>query len=319
MSSRRAIIVGHLGQDGRLLTRLLQDRGYGLVGVGRSRTDAFGSVSFTGEVRLDQPATIARAVRELVPDEIYYLAAHHASSEAQPALELREELLTGQAVNFEGVVHFLEAVRLHAPAARLFFASSSLVFGTSPERQPQDESTVFAADEPYGWQKALASHACRQYRRRYGTYASVGILYNHESAFRPPQFLSMKIVRAAVLASRGSTDGLVLGDLDVSVDWGYSPDYVEAFTRILALEEPSDFVIATGEPHTVRELATVAFSHVGLDWQRYVTVDSSLLSRRAATRVGDSSKLRRATGWRPSLSFEQMVRLLVDQVSSPGE
>ncbi len=286
-----------------------------MLGVARSVTEAIGDVPQAGTVVLDQPDTIARAVRAVRPDEIYYLAAHHSPSQATPVANLHGDLRAGHTTNVAGLLGFLEAVRLHAPRSRVFFASSSLVFGGSPVQQPQDESTPVAPDEPYGWQKALSAHACAEYRRRHRVHAAVGILYNHESELRAPQFLSAKIVHAAVRAGRGERGQLVLGDLDGAVDWGYAPDFVEAFTRILALEEPDDFVIATGTPHTVREFAALAFGHLGLDWQHHVTTDPALLARRPGARVGNSAKVRRATGWRPSVTFEQMVHLLVDQAA----
>ena len=313
--AQRAIVIGHRGQDGQLLTRLLCTRGYQVLGVDRGLTEALGGLPKASDVALDQPETVREAVRALQPREIYFLAAHHGSSEAGPPPDTYREALDGATVNLTAPLHFLDAIQRFSPASRMFFASSSLVFGSNPAQQPQDESSPIAPEEPYGWQKALTSHACTQYRRRFGTFASVGILYNHESSLRAPQFLSAKLVRAAVAAKKGQAQPLVLGNLDAVVDWGYAPDFVEAFTRVLALDDSGDFVIATGEPHTVRELAAIAFGHLGLDWQAHVTTDSSLLTRKAGARVGDASKLRKATGWKPSISFEQMVRSLVDEAA----
>ncbi|MHB8875239.1 MAG: GDP-mannose 4,6-dehydratase [Myxococcaceae bacterium] len=314
-ADRRAIVVGHRGQDGQLLTKLLLGRGYGVLGLDRGVTDALGGASYSGEVLLDQPQTVFEAVRAFGPTEVYYLAAHHVSSEGGPATDVYGDSLAGATVNITGPLHFLEALRRHAPKGRMFFASSSLIFGSSPAQQPQNESTPVAPDEPYGWQKALTGRACAGYRRLHGVFASVGILYNHESSLRPPQFLSMKLVHAAVRASRGATEKLVVGNLDAVVDWGFAGDYVDAFTRILALDTPDEFVVATGEAHTVRDFARIAFARVNLDWERYLTVDPGLLSRKAGARVGDSGKLRRATGWKPAISFEQLVQSLVDEAA----
>ncbi|QJX00481.1 GDP-mannose 4,6-dehydratase [Frigoriglobus tundricola] len=311
MSSRRAIVIGAGGQDGRLLTRLLLGRGYGVLAVSRSSVKAFGLAGSPNECNVSRPESVRHTVERLQPDEVYYLAAHHASAEQAPR-GVSEDYAAGWEVNVAGVLHVLEAVRRHSPAARFFFASSSLVFGQSPTHAPQDESTPAAPDEPYGLWKLLATHACRDYRKRYGTYASVGILYNHESVYRRPEFLSAKLVRAAVAAAKGVTDPVTVGDLDAAVDWGYAPDFVEAFTRILSLDCAGDFVVATGQAHTVREFASAAFGSLGLDWRVHVVEDPRILIRRPGKgRVGNPAKLRRLTGWEPTLSFNDMVAALV--------
>lgn len=298
-----------------MLVRRLLARGDSILGVDRGVTERLGEVTWRGELVLDRPQAVFEAVQGFQPNEIYYLAAQHSSSGDKLEADVYSDALASSNANVGGPLHFLEALRRHAPSGRMFFASSSLVFGSSPAQQPQTEATALAPDEPYGWQKALSGHACQQYRRRNGIFASVGFLYNHESSLRPRQFLSSKLVHAAVRASRGATEKVVVGNLDAVVDWGWAEDFVDAFIRVLALDEPDDFVIATGVPHTVRDFARIAFAHLNLDWQTYVTVDSSLLSRSIGLRVGDSRKLSMATGWRPSVSFEQMVRNLVDQAA----
>jgi GDPmannose 4,6-dehydratase len=317
LSSHRAIIVGHQGQDGRLLNLLLRRRGYDIVGVGRAGLDKWGDVPDLAPCFLDQPQSILDTVRSFQPHEIYYVAAHHASSQTQATVvDLHRDYQTGVTVNVCGLLHFLEAMRLHAPASRLFYASSSLIFGNDPRQTPQNETTPVAPEEPYGFLKCLAGEACKDYRRRHGEYASVGILFNHESHLRAPQFLSTKLVRAAVAASLGATEPLVVGNLDATVDWGYAPDYVDAFTRILALEQPDDFVVATGAAHSVRDFAAAAFGALELDWTKHVVQDVSVLARSRSGRVGDPSKLQRMTGWRPSLTFKDMVAALVKQAAA---
>lgn len=254
-------------------------------------------------------------VRRVQPQEIYYLAAHHASSQDRENDDLHRDYQLNLMVNVTGLLSCLEAIRAYSPQSRLFYASSSLIYGNQPRQSPQDESTQVAPEEPYGLCKALAGEMCKDYRRRHGVFASVGILFNHESCLRPFHYLSMKIIRAAVEASRGFMEPLIVGNLDAAVDWGYAPDYVDAFTRILALDAADDFVIATGITHTVRDFAAVAFGHLGLDWQQYVVENSTVLTRSRSGRVGDSSKLRRLTGWHPSLTFEEMVEKIVDQAS----
>lgn len=313
MSKRNAIIIGHEGQDGRLLTRLLLQRGYDLLGIGRSTLDHWGAMAYREEFRLDCSNSVCDLVRSLQPQELYYLAAHHASSQARQSEDLHEDYQLSLGVNVTGVLHFLEAIRCHSPQSRFFFASSSLIYGNRPQQSPQDETTQVAPEEPYGLCKALSGQMCRDYRARHRLFASVGILFNHESCLRPSQYLSTKIISAAVAASRGEIKPLVVGSLDAIVDWGYAPDYVDAFTRILALEAPGDFVVASGVAHTVRDFAATAFARVGLDWSKYVLQDPAVLTRSRSGRVGDPSKLRRITGWCPSLTFKEMVALLIDQ------
>ena len=316
MSSRRAVVVGHRGQDGHLLTELLRRRGYDVLGVGRDRTDVWGGVPAPDACRVDRPEAVFRAVDLWRPHEVYYLAAHHGPAEAGEA-DAYTGYLAELEVNVAGVLHFLEGVRRHSPSTRLFYASSSLVFGNWPDRSPQDETTPVAPEGAYALCKRLAAEACREYRERHGVFASVGILFNHESPLRPPRYLSAKIVRAAA-AARGSTGPLMLGDTRAVVDWGYAPDFVEAFTRILALDRPDDFVVATGEGHTVGDFAQAAFGRVGLDWRCYVVEDPGLLVRRGSGRVGDPAKLRRLTGWAPSETFAGMVAALVDDALGAG-
>ena len=318
MSKRLAIIVGHQGQDGRLLTELLISRGYGVLGVGRSSVETFGPIIATNPCRLDDASSISGAVADLEPDEVYYLAAHHASSETRDSGDLRAEYLASVAVNVTGLLHFLEAIRNHSPRTRLFYASTSLIFGNQPVQSPQTETTPRAPEEAYAILKLLGGNACREYRERHGVFASVGILFNHESRWRSPKFLSRKIAKAAAAAkAQGRPSlGITLGNLDATVDWGYAPDFVDAFTRILALDRPDDFIVATGIAHTVRDFAAAAFGCVGLDWRDHVAVDASLIAQPRTGRMGDAGKLRRLTAWAPSVTFDEMARLLVEQAEA---
>lgn len=315
MSERRAIVVGWPGQDGSLLADLLERRGFGVLCIGRMGTHCIGKVSGPARVALTDHAQIMEAVAEIQPHEIYYLAAHHGSAEAQPLADPRTDLLESMNVHCVGLLNFLDAIRRHAPSSRLFYASSSLVFGDSGPDVYQNELTPVAPRGTYALTKALGGHACRELREL-GVFCSVGILYNHESALRGASFVTQRIVRAALRIRSGSAEKLQLGDLDAVVDWSYVPDFVEAFVRILALDSPGDFVIASGVGHTVREFASVAFSHLGLDWQEHIVAGAASLSRNRSGRVGDSSKLQRLTGWQPSIAFEPMVCRLVDETAA---
>lgn len=295
---KRALVVGSAGQDGTLLSDQLQALGYEVGGVSKAR----GSI--------EDPAAVAALVAGFQPDEIYYLAAFHHSSE-DPAVEPGTLFDRSVAIHVSALVHFLEAMRAHAPRARLFYAASSLVFGDVTE-SPQTEATPILPTCAYGITKTTGLQICRHYRRAHAIHASVGILYNHESPLRAATFVSKKIVKAAWAITRGAQGKLVLGSLSAQLDWGYAPDFVDAMRRILALDAADDFIIATGEPHSVGEFVELAFGQLGLDWKRHVDENRGLITRAPILRVGDPAKLTRATGWRPSTSFPAMVRALVD-------
>ncbi len=295
----RAIIVGSAGQDGTLLSGQLHSSGHQVIGVDRT----------TG-LDLGDPAAVSRFVSEHQPEEIYYLAAYHHSSQ-DPPIEPLELYANSHAVHVAGVLSVLEAIRTQAPRARLFYAASSLIFG-DPVETPQTEDTPLRPTCIYGITKVTGLQLCRHYRRVHGVYASVGILYNHESPLRADKFVSKKVVKAAWEIKRGARETLVLGDLSAELDWGAAEDHVDAMRRILALDTADEFVIATGERHSVRELVELAFSHLGLDWKNHVEENPALITRPPLVRVGDAGKLTRATGWRPTTGFPAMVRALVD-------
>lgn len=288
---KRVVVVGSAGQDGTILCEQLRDAEVVGVDVG-------------GPTNVLVAESIEKLVREVAPDELYYLAAyHHAAEDAQgstPAL-----LRASFDAHVTGFTNALEAIATRAPACRVFYASSSHVFG-APASPTQDESTPIAPINAYGITKAAGMHVARLYRRR-GVFASSGVLYNHESTLRAPSFVSRKIVDAARAKKR-----VRLGRLDAVVDWGFADDTVRAMRAILAHTSPDDFVVATGVPHTVRDFAAVAYASVGADWREYVDEDATVLQKEHITLVGDSRKLRAMTGWSPSVSFEEMVAKLVD-------
>ena len=209
-------------------------------------------------------------------------------------------------------------MRAKAPGARLLYAASSHVFGDALV-SPQNERTPLQPRCVYGITKVSGIHACRFYRRTHGVKASVGILYNHESPRRRPDFFSQKIVRAAVAIQRKQQSKLIVGNLAARVDWGYAPDYVNAMIRILELPEPTDFVVATGQLHTVEDFIEIAFRTMGLDWQDHVEESAGLIAKaHAMALTGDASALRSATTWKPSVNFEEMVALLVQSELQRG-
>ena len=294
----RCVIIGHNGQDGRLLTESLKKSGHHVIGIGR------------GDLDLLNAEAVQKFLQKERPDSLYYLAAYHHSSEDLVKISDLELFRHSVEINLQGVISFLEGIRLGSPNTHLFYAASSHIFG-QPENSPQTENTPFHPQNVYGISKAAGVEACRYYRRTHGIHASCGILYNHESNYRSEKFVSQKIIRSALAISREESDRLILGDLNAEIDWGYAPDFVEAMIRIVALDKADDFIIATGETHTVIEFVEIAFNELGLNWQSYVEVNSALLTKSQSKLVGDSSKLKAATGWQPTLNFKEMVLLLL--------
>lgn len=295
----RCAIIGHKGQDGRLLGESLQQQGHTVIGVGR------------GDLDLLDVAAVKAFLRTERPDHLYYLAAYHHSSEDRVEISEAELFRLSFDTHLHGLVGCLEGIRQAAPKARLFYAASSHIFG-QPEDSPQTELTPFQPQNIYGISKAAGIEACRYYRRTHGTHAACGILYNHESPYRSANFVSQKIIRGALAIARAESDHLTLGNIDAAIDWGYAPDFVEAMTRILALDSAEDFIVATGQTHTVGEFAEQAFAALGLNWRKHVKVNPSLLTKTQSLLVGDSAKLRNATGWQPTIGFSEMVLYLLN-------
>jgi GDPmannose 4,6-dehydratase len=306
----RALIVGCNGQDGILLSEFLKGRAYTVNGIVRHAALAH-SQALVHDIDIENPAAVRALLRELMPDEVYFLAAYHHSAEGD-GIDDYELISRSFAINTFALNNFLSSICDSAPSARLFYAASSRVFGNA-DTVPQDENTPMNPICPYGISKTAGAHLCAYYRQERGIFASVGILYNHESPLRTGAFLSRKIVRAVVDIKRGSRDGLVVGSLNAMVDWGFAPDYVEAMWRILQAELPDDFIVATGILHSVRDFVQTAFRLAGLPWESYVVEDAlALNSNRPSTPLqGNRSKLERMTGWQPRLSFEEMIAAMI--------
>jgi GDPmannose 4,6-dehydratase len=302
---KTAVIVGAGGQDGFYLTQLLQQRNYSVTGLNRG-----------GNTDILKRGEVFALMERLKPHECYYLAAFHHSSEDKE-LQSNDSLLfeRSYAVHVQGLLHFLDGIAQVSPKTKLFYAASSHVFG-APTMQPQTESTPLEPTGVYGITKTMGIHCCRYFRRERGVFAAVGILYNHESSRRAPKFLSQKIARGVLAFQKDNSKRVVLGDLSATVDWGYAPDYADAMTRILALPAADEFIIATGQPHTVEDFLRAACESAGVIWRDCVETQSGLLTKKPVVLVGDSGKLRRATGWKPSLSFEEMVCRLIDAARS---
>ena len=314
METRRALVTGIGGQDGSLLAELLLADGYEVFGVVRRATsEQFENLeAIRDRVELIQAdlldeLSLVDALKTTRPHDVFNLA-----SPSFVPMSWKQPVLTAEFAAV-GVTALLESIRLVDPEIRFYQASSSEIFG-EPREVPQTEETALAPVTPYGVAKAYGHLIVRSYRKRYGLYACSGILYNHESPRRPPDFVPRKVALAAASISLGVAGELWLGDLDARRDWGYAGDYVRAMALMLRQDEADDYVIATGVPHSVRELVEIAFGHVGLDWQEWVHIDESLRRGSAELHdlVGDSSKARERLDWSPTLEFDGLVRLLVD-------
>ena len=309
---RTALITGITGQDGSYLAELLLEKGYRVVGmVRRASTENFERITHLRErIELRQAdlldqLSLIDLLRAVQPDEIYNLAAQSfvPTSWQQPVLTAEFDAV--------GVTRLLEAVRLVAPGARFYQASSSEMFGQVRET-PQRETTPFYPRSPYGVAKAYGHFITVNYRESYGLYACSGILFNHESPRRGREFVTRKVSDGAARVKLGLAQELRLGNLGARRDWGFAGDYVEAMWRMLQQPKADDYVVATGESHTVRELVEIAFGAVGLDWREWVHEDPALLRPAEVERlVGDASKARRVLGWAPRVSFRELVETMV--------
>jgi GDPmannose 4,6-dehydratase len=310
---KRALITGIGGQDGSYLAELLLERGYAVTGVVRPGSGEYENlVAVADQVELleadllDQ-LSLASALRTARPDEVYNLAS---PSFVPTSWDRPVETARFAAV---GATSLLEAIRRVDSSIRFYQSSSSEIFG-EPRESPQTESTPPEPVTPYGVAKTYAHFIVHSYRRRYGLYACSGILYNHESPRRPLEFLPRKVSHGAAAISLGLQGQLALGDLDARRDWGYAGDYVRAMWLMLQQDEADDYVVSTGESHSVRDLVHCAFAHVGLDWKDHVRVDPALERGSAELHrlVGDPSKAQTRLGWRPVIHFTELVHLLVD-------
>ncbi len=314
MAAKRALIIGIAGQDGSLLSELLLSEGYEVIGVVRQPTSTrFENLeAIRGRIELQQADVLSElslvdVLSATQPHEVYNLA-----SPSFVPMSWKQPVLTAEFAAV-GVTALLEAIRRVDEGVRFYQASSSEIFGESRE-VPQTEETPLAPVTPYGVAKAYGHFITRSYRRRYGLFASSGILYNHESPRRPLDFVTRKVSHGAAAISLGLKSEVLLGNLDARRDWGYAGDYVRAMWLVLQQDEADDFVIASGQTHSVRELAAAAFTHVGLDWEDHVRVDDTLIRGKAELHdiVGDASKAREQLGWSPRVDFEGLIQLLVD-------
>ncbi|HPR63977.1 MAG TPA: GDP-mannose 4,6-dehydratase [Thermoanaerobaculia bacterium] len=310
---RKAFITGITGQDGSYLAEFLLEKDYEVFGLIRrtshSRLDRIEHLVDSIELvsgDLTDLASLLQALKAIQPDEVYNLAAQSfvPTSWNQPVLTADITAL--------GPVRLLEAIRGNGRPVRFYQASSSEMFG-KVDRVPQNETTPFHPRSPYGVSKVYAHLITVNYRESYNMFTCSGILFNHESPRRGLEFVTRKISHAVARIKSGLQSTLTLGNLDAKRDWGYAGDYVEAIWKMLQADTPEDYVVATGETHSVREFCAEAFSHVDLNWEDHVRTDPGLL-RPADVEllVGDASKIRSRLGWTPRVSFPELVRMMVD-------
>jgi GDPmannose 4,6-dehydratase len=318
-TEKRALITGISGQDGSYLAELLLEKGYEVHGIVR-RSSSFnteridhlyqdphesGTRLFTHYGDLGDAVALTKLLYELQPEEIYNLGAQ---SHVRVSFDIPEYTFD---ITAAGTLRLLDAMRESGVAARFYQASSSEMFGAAPP--PQSEATAFHPRSPYGVAKVAAHWATANYREAYDIFAVNGILFNHESPRRGETFVTRKITRAVARIAAGLQDKLYIGNLDAKRDWGYAPDYVEAMWQMLQVDEPEDFVIATGESHSVREAVEIAFGRQGLDPDEHVEIDPRYYRPSEVDELlGDASKAREKLGWEPKVRFKELIELMVD-------
>jgi GDPmannose 4,6-dehydratase len=310
---RKAFITGITGQDGSYLAEILLEKGYDVFGMIR-RSSSFNTARIDhifGDVELvfgdlTDGSVLNQLMRTIRPDEVYNLGAQ---SHVRVSFDVPEYTADADAM---GTLRLLDAIREEGVECRFYQASSSEMFGQA-EEIPQRETTPFHPRSPYGVAKVFSYWITRNYREAYGMYAVNGILFNHESPRRGPTFVTRKITRAVGAILRGEQDELRLGNLAAKRDWGYARDYMDGAWRMLQADEPHDYVLATGETHSVEEFLDVAFGYAGLDWTDYVKIDERYFRpAEVDLLIGDYSKAKEKLGWEPTVRFEELVRMMVD-------
>jgi GDPmannose 4,6-dehydratase len=313
---KRALITGITGQDGSYLAELLLAEGYEVHGLARrvaledpahrlSRISGILDRITLHAASLESFPSLYTAIAQVQPEEVYHLASQSFVSQSF------EDAFSTFRINIDGTHYILESVRLAVPECKVYFAGSSEMFGNAPH-SPQNEQTPFSPRSPYGVSKLTGFHLARNYREAYGMFVCSGILFNHESPRRGYEFLTRKVTSYAARIKLGLVRDLPLGNLEARRDWGYAPDYVRAMYLMMQQPTPEDLVVATGETHSVREFCEAAFGALGLDYRDYVTQHAQFY-RPGEIHIlqGDASRARERLGWRPSISFQELVEMMV--------
>jgi len=309
----RALITGITGQDGSYLAEFLLEKGYEVYGiVRRSSLEKFDRIeAITEKIRfvegdLTDQSSLDQALQQLKPDELYNLAA-----QSFVPVSWNQPVLTADVTGL-GALRVMEAIRKHSPQTKFLQASSSEMFGKVLEK-PQTEKTPFHPRSPYGVAKVFGHHITVNYRESYGIYACSSICFNHESPRRGSEFVTRKVTQTVAKIKLGVADKLKMGNIDAQRDWGFAGDYIQAMWLMLQQPHADDYVIATGETHSVQELLELAFSRAGLDWKKYVEIDPKLVRPAEVDYLcGDASKAKKVLGWTPQVNFKQLVEMMVD-------
>ena len=309
----RALITGITGQDGSYLAEFLLEKGYEVYGiVRRSSLEKFDRIeAITEKIRfvegdLTDQSSLDQALQQLKPDELYNLAA-----QSFVPVSWNQPVLTADVTGL-GALRVMEAIRKHSPQTKFLQASSSEMFGKVLEK-PQTEKTPFHPRSPYGVAKVFGHHITVNYRESYGIYACSSICFNHESPRRGSEFVTRKVTQTVAKIKLGVADKLKMGNIDAQRDWGFAGDYIRAMWLMLQQPHADDYVIATGETHSVQELLELAFSRAGLEWKKYVEIDPKLVRPAEVDYLcGDASKARKVLGWTPQVNFKQLVEMMVD-------
>ena len=309
----RALITGITGQDGSYVAEYLLEKGYEVYGlVRRSSLEKYDRVAHIAdsigfvEGDLTDQSSLDQAVQQLKPDELYNMAA-----QSFVPVSWNQPVLTADVTGL-GALRVMEAIRKHSPKTKFLQASSSEMFGKVRE-SPQTERTPFHPRSPYGVAKVFGHHITVNYRESYGIFACSSICFNHESPRRGSEFVTRKVTQAVAKIKLGLADKLKMGNIEAQRDWGYAGDYIRAMWLMLQQPQADDYVIATGKTHSVLELLEVAFSHVGLDWKKYVEIDPKLVRPAEVDYLcGDASKARRVLGWEPRVTFRELIEMMVE-------
>ena len=318
MLPKTVLIIGSQGQDGTYLKQQVKNAGDSVVCINNGNIDAPGHPDYPYPDLTDF-ADACSMIHSFLFDEIYYLAAYlHSSEEDIPSTQqLMDKSMT---VHFDIPRNILAAIVKHNRLTKLFYASSSHIFG-KPVQSPQNEDTPMSPLSPYAFTKMLGLQLCRFYRTNMGIHASCGILFNHESPLRPAHFITQRIVKEAVEIFQGRRNKIVVGNLNAKVDWGYAPDYTDAMRRIVQLEKPDDYIVASGKLHSVMEFIEIVFGIIGLDWKKHIKEDNNVIKKKeieGAPLCGDFSRLESAISWRPRTGFSEMIRIMVEAELTNG-
>jgi len=303
---KKAIIIGIKGQDGQYLEKLLLKKKYKIIGIGKD----FISPN-NDKVNITNFFQLNNLIKNFKPNEIYYLAAHHHSSED----DISDNLLIyndSLSINVNGFINCLESVRLFSNKTKIFYAASHHVFGFN-KRKINNENTPLAPQSIYGISKSMAINLCKYYKKKYGTFVSIGYLYNHESPLRKNNFLSKKVINFAFDIKKGKSKKLYIGNLKAKIDWGYAKDYVDAMYRIMQLDYPDDFIICSDNIETISKYVESIFKKLGLNYKNYVIEKPEIIKKEKQIFIpGDNSKIKSMTNWYPKTNFNELIEILLN-------